>query len=88
MRMFNAAQRKRSAWSWVDSFHLPHKKVLPFSALRFHGGGGDELKGYRCLQQGYGNTQVVVPQLLGSWSLLMLFCFNVLFSVNFYFENC
>ena len=28
------------------------------------------------------DTQVVVLQLLGSWSQLMLFCFNVLFSAQ------
>ena len=43
MRVFNAAQGKRSAWFWVDGFCLPHKKVLPFSALRWvrDGGVGD-----------------------------------------------
>jgi hypothetical protein len=54
------------------------------SALRLDG-GVDELQGYRWLPLRYGNTQVVVPQLLGSWSQLMLFCFNVLFAVDFYF---
>ena len=51
----------------MDSFRLPHKKVLPpFSPLGLDGGRVDELQDYRWLQLRYGNTQVVVPQLLGS----------------------
>ena len=50
----------------MDSFCLPHKKVLPFSSLGLDGGRVDEVQGYRRLQLRYGNTQVVVPQLLGS----------------------
>ena len=47
--------------------------------------GMEELMNFK-LQLRYGNTkEVVLPQLLGSWSQLMLtFCFNLLFSVQVY----